>query len=58
MALEIFGYKPKKWVVYDIIANIDANESGGIKFADFLKLVTDQKRPCDEETKDDYVFTF
>ena len=57
-ALEIFGYNPQKRVVYDIIANIDTQETGEISFADFLKLVSDQKRPCDEETKDDYEFTF
>ena len=33
-------------------------ETGEISFADFLKLVSDQKRPCDEETKEDYEFTF
>ena len=31
-ALEIFGYNPSKRTVYDLIANIDSNESGEVSF--------------------------
>ena len=53
-ALEMFGYHPKRIIVYQIIADLDSDESGGISFNEFLKIMTDQTRPCDEDTEDDY----
>ena len=53
-ALEMFGYHPKKQIVYEIISNIDSDESGGIGFNEFLKIMTDQKRPCDQDVENDY----
>jgi Ca2+-binding EF-hand superfamily protein len=59
-ALEMFGYHPKKHLIYQIISDIDADESGGIDFREFLKIMTDQLRPCDADTEDDYdrVFSY
>ena len=56
--LELFGYNPKKKIVYEIISNIDTEETGGVSFVEFLKIMTDQRRPCDEETKDDIELVF
>ena len=53
-ALEMFGYHPKKQIVYEIISNIDSDETGGIGFNEFLKIMTDQKRPCDQDVENDY----
>lgn len=57
-ALEMFGYHPKKQFVYEIISNIDSEETGGIGFNEFLKIMTDQKRPCDTDAEDDYSDVF
>ena len=57
-ALEMFGYHPKKHLIYQIISDIDSDESGGIDFREFLKIMTDQMRPCDEDTEDDYERVF
>ena len=58
-ALEMFGYHPKRNIVYQIISDLDSDESGGISFHEFLKIMTDQTRPCDDDTEDDYerIFT-
>lgn len=53
-ALEMFGYHPKRTIVYQIISDLDSDESGGISFNEFLKIMTDQTRPCDEDTEEDY----
>ena len=50
----MFNYHPKKQIVYEIISNIDTDETGGIGFNEFLKIMTDQKRPCDADTENDY----
>ena len=34
-ALEMFGFLPKKHLIYQIISDIDADESGGIDFKEF-----------------------
>lgn len=39
--LELFGYNPKKKIVYEIISNIDTEETGGVSFVEFLKIMTD-----------------
>ena len=59
-ALEMFGYHPKKHLIYQIISDIDRDESGGLDFGEFLKIMTDQTRPCDEDQQEDYerVFTY
>lgn len=59
-ALEMFGYHPKKHLIYQIISDIDQDESGGLDFREFLNIMTDQTRPCDEDTQEDYerVFTY
>jgi len=57
-ALEMFGFLPKKHLIYQIISDIDADESGGIDFREFLKIMTDQMRPCDGDTKEDYERVF
>jgi len=57
-ALQLFDYNAKKNVIYKLIANIDQDESGGISFEEFLKIMTDVKRPCDEDTADDYYDVF
>ena len=58
LALELFDYKPRKKILYEIISNIDSAESGEINFENFLKIMTDEKRPCDLDTKEDYKNTF
>ena len=57
-ALEMFGYHPKRAIVYQIISDLDSDESGGITFKEFLKIMTDQNRPCDEDTEEDYERVF
>ena len=57
-ALEMFGFLPKKHLIYQIISDIDADESGGIDFREFLKIMTDQMRPCDGDTREDYERVF
>lgn len=57
-ALEMFGYHPKKHLIYQIISDIDRDESGGLDFGEFLKIMTDQTRPCDEDVEEDYVRVF
>ena len=57
-ALDMFGFKPKKHLIYQIISDIDADESGGIDFREFLKIMTDQMRPCDGDTKEDFERVF
>lgn len=53
-ALKNFNYHPKKHLIYQIISDIDADESGGIDFAEFIKIMTGQKRPYIEDTTEDY----
>lgn len=53
-AFEMFGYHPKRPVVYQMISDYDANEGGGIGFKEFLKIMTDQLRPCDEDKEEEY----
>ncbi len=57
-ALEMFGYHPKKGVVYQIISDIDTEEVGGITFKEFIKIMTDQTRPCDEDAEENYERVF
>ena len=57
-ALEMFGYHPKREIVYQIIADLDSDESGGISFKEFLKIMTEQNRPCDVDTEEDYERVF
>ncbi len=57
-AMELFGYNPKPKIVYEILSNINSEESGEILFKDFLKVMIDEKRPCDLDTKEDYENTF
>ena len=57
-ALEMFGYHPKRAIVYQIISDLDSAESGGISFKEFLKIMTDQNRPCDEDTEEDFERVF
>ena len=57
-ALEMFGYHPKRTIVYQIISDIDSDESGGIGFKEFLRIMTDQNRPCDEVHEADYKQVF
>lgn len=57
-ALVMFGYNPKKHLIYQIISDIDKDESGGLDFPEFLKIMTDQNRPCDEDTEEDYQRVF
>ncbi len=57
-ALEMFGYHPKKGLVYQIISDIDTEEIGGISFKEFIKIMTDQTRPCDEDTEESYERVF
>ena len=57
-ALEMFGYHPKRAIVYQIISDLDSDESGGIGFREFLKIMTDQNRPCDDDTEEDYERVF
>lgn len=59
-ALKNFNYHPKKHLIYQIISDVDADESGGIDFTEFIKIMTGQKRPYVEDTTDDYdrVFTY
>ena len=57
-ALEMFNYNPRKDIIYQIISKIDKNESGGIDFRNFLRIMTDRFRPCDEDTEEDYEQVF
>ena len=57
-AFEMFGYHPKRNVVYQMISDYDSNEAGGICFKEFLKIMTDQLRPCDEDTEDHFQRAF
>lgn len=41
-AMESIGYHPKKNVVYQIVSEVDSDESGGIDFKEFLEIVTGQ----------------
>lgn len=41
-----------------MIANIDEDEAGGISFDEFLKIMTDVKRPCDLDTAEEYMEAF
>ena len=50
-ALVKHGFKAQSTTVYDIIAEYDENESGGLDFKEFLKLMT--RKPMDKETKED-----
>ncbi len=56
----MFGYHPPREMIYQIISKIDKNESGGIGFEEFLKIMTDNIWPCDEDNEDDFenVFNF
>ena len=57
-AFEMFGYHPKRNVVYQMISDYDSNEAGGISFKEFLKIMTDQLRPCDEDSEENFQRTF
>ena len=57
-AFEMFGYHPKRNVVYQMISDYDSNEAGGIGFKEFLKIMTDQLRPCDEDSEENYERVF
>lgn len=57
-ALEMFGYHPKKHLIYGIISDLDSDESGGLDFCEFLKIMTDQTRPCDRDVQEDYERVF
>ena len=53
-ALRMFGFHAQQHTVYQIIAEIDPAEQGGIAFPEFLKAMTDQRRPCDEDAEEDH----
>ena len=57
-AMNMFGYQIKTPQVYKMISEYDANESGGIEFKEFLRIMTDQLRPCDEDVEENYLRTF
>ncbi len=38
---EMFGYHTRKESIYQIISEFDQDESGGISFYEFLKIMTD-----------------
>lgn len=35
-----YGYNPKKQVVYQMVSDLDTDESGGIDFFEFMKMMT------------------
>lgn len=39
-AMKLFGFEPQKDIVYKIISQVDKSESGGIRFSEFLKIMT------------------
>lgn len=45
--MKLFGYSAKKETIYKIISELDNDETGGISFEEFLKIMTDKNRPCD-----------
>lgn len=57
-AMRIFGYNAQRKVVYHIISDIDKSESGKIKFDEFIKIMTDNLRPCDGDKQEDYERVF
>ena len=46
----MFGYQSSKETIYKIISEIDTDESGGISFDEFLKIMLNYSRPCDQDT--------
>eukprot|EP01017_Pseudomicrothorax_dubius_P015977 TRINITY_DN181_c0_g2_i1.p1 TRINITY_DN181_c0_g2~~TRINITY_DN181_c0_g2_i1.p1 ORF type:complete len:243 (-),score=29.73 TRINITY_DN181_c0_g2_i1:21-749(-) len=50
-ALMSCGYRARKHVVYQFVAELDSDESGGIDFREFVRMMTE--RPCDKDTDED-----
>ena len=53
-ALKLFGYHPRKDTIYKTISQLDKRETGGIEFDEFIKVLTDKLRPCDNDSEEDY----
>lgn len=50
-AMVTLGYNPKKQMIYQLVSDLDFNESGGVDFQEFVKMMT--TKPCLKDTDDD-----
>jgi Ca2+-binding EF-hand superfamily protein len=57
-ALLSIGISLSRADLYNLVCDYDHDEEGVLSFEDFLKAITGEIRPCDEDTKDDYKRVF
>lgn len=50
-AMLTLGYNPKKQMIYQLVSDLDFDESGGVDFQEFVKMMT--TKPCEKDTDED-----
>ncbi len=55
-AMLTLGYNPKRHIIYQMVSDLDQDESGGIEFHEFVNMMV--SKPGDKDTDDDFLEVF
>ena len=50
-AMQTLGYNAKRQIIFQIVSDLDSDESGGVDFDEFVKMMTE--KPCEKDTDED-----
>lgn len=55
-AMLTLGYNPKRNIIYQMVSDLDQDESGGIEFREFVNMMV--SKPGDKDTDEDFLDVF